>query len=116
MAGSDEIAAKVSKAMTTERMLNDTYCKAHRAQTEQLRWIVRAIVTVGIATIAAGAGWVFAISGDARAHTVQIASLEKRVDREVTEIKDAVLRMERRFERLNDRLDVALTTGRPPLP
>lgn len=134
MAGSDEIAAKVNKAMTTERMINDTHCKAHRAQTEQLRWLIRAIVTVGIATIAAGAGWIFTISGNARAlqernvaQAAQIAALEKRIDREVTEIKDAILRtennvkdsnerMEARFRRLNERLDVALTSGRPPLP
>lgn len=119
MTGSDELTKKIGTAMEKERAVNDTYCRAHRAQTDQLRWIVRAMITVGLAVVAAGAGWVFTISGDARAHTVQIMSLEKRVDREVTEIKEAILRtetevkdsnqrMEERFRRLNDRIDTVL--------
>ncbi len=94
------------KKIVDKRLLNDTACRAHRAQTTQLRWVVGLGVSVFLVAGVGGVRYVVKASGDARAAEERNDAQDQKilaVDKRVDDYSRQLDRMEDKLDRLIER-------------
>lgn len=102
MTDSDKIKTKVGEAMSHERQLNDTACRAHRARTGSLEWLFKLFGGVAVLALGSGVGAFMSLNASDSAQNEKIAALSERV----SDFKQLALAMQK------STVEIARSVGR----